>query len=105
VVDGESSGGVGYRLILSFPDQSSSFAFGFHAGQIWAEMKRNTSAELTFDTATENREVIQRMAEHLGWSIDVKPSEIDGWDTTILTKVTGEGRRINPHGLRIVSQL
>jgi hypothetical protein len=70
-LDNESANdGPGYRLILSFPDQSPSFAFGFAAGQIWAEMKRNEQAELAFDVASENRDVVYRMAEALGWEVE-----------------------------------
>lgn len=100
--DGAANDGPGYRLILSFPDQSPSFAFGFTAGQIWAEMKRNEQAELCFDVAAENREIVYRMAESLGWEVECQPmaGEFDGWDSITLSKV-GPGRE-NPHGLRVI---
>lgn len=92
----------GYSLVVSFPDQSPSFCYGFEAGKLWERMDRGDVAELEETTRIENREMIARAAAYLGWSVDVTPSEVDGWDFTKFAKVRPSGSRVNPHGLRIV---
>lgn len=94
---------TGYKLAVSFPDQSPSFCYGFEAGKLWERMESGTVAEIEMTTRIENREVIARCADYLGWSVDeVKPSATEGWDFTKLTKTRPAGVRDNPHGLRIV---
>jgi hypothetical protein len=98
-----SAVGPKWGLILSFPDQSASFAHGFEAGKIWNDMQRGGQAELAYHTSPENRELIRRMADHLGWVVESKPStEVEEWDVTMLAKIRPERERANPHGLRIV---
>jgi hypothetical protein len=91
-----------YRLLVSFPDDSASFAHGFEAGQIWQRMGDGDLAELELTTHTANREVIRRMADNLGWDVEVLASDIEGWDYTKLVKRRPERQRANPHGLRVV---
>jgi hypothetical protein len=89
--------------VVAFPDQSPNFVYGFEAGQIWSAMQilKVVDTHLSFTTNRENREVIQRMAVHLGYEVEV--GEIaDGWDETILTNVSPEREKPNPHGLRVV---
>lgn len=91
-----------YSLIVAFTDESASFVEGFEAGGIWAEMKSGTVSEISKTTHSAYREVIQRMAVALGWAVDVKPSGVDGWDFTIITKSSKAPETPNPHGLRVV---
>lgn len=92
-----------YGLIVSFPDQSASFVHGFEAGSLWQKMESGTVAEIAVETHIENREVIARMADHLGWSYESEPTHVSGWDRTTLAKTRSERKRANTHGLRIVS--
>lgn len=65
----------------------------------------NTSgfmAEFSMTTHAANREVIARMAEVEGWTVETKPSEVEGWDYTDLQKSRSAPERSNPHGLRVV---
>lgn len=98
-------GMVGYELVVAFPDDSPSFCYGFEAGGLWERMKRGDVAEIEVTTRNENHEVIARMGVALGWTVAVKPSEVDGWDYTTLTKVAPAPERANPHGLRIIAAL
>jgi hypothetical protein len=90
------------KLVVSFPDQSASFVHGFEAGAAWEKMKRGDVAELELTTHAENREVIRRMADNLGWSVEIKESGTEGWDFTRLTKTGTSRERTNPHGLHVV---
>jgi hypothetical protein len=91
-----------YGLVVSFPDQSASFVHGFEAGALDERMKAGAVAEIEATTHDENREVIRRLADYQGWSVEVKPSGVPGWDYTILRKERPARERPNPHGLRIV---
>ena len=105
--NGIHDGCDGWELVLSFPDQSPSFARGVEFGKLWAiltRMDHGDAACVQQTTMAENREVIRRLAEYLGWQIEVTPYEVKGWDMTAFTKIKPDGkdRRVNPHGLRIV---
>jgi hypothetical protein len=103
--DPTESGTAGWALIISFPDQSASFAHGFEAGKIWNDMQRGDKAGLAYHTSPENRELLRRMADHLGWHIESHPStEVAEWDVTMLSKVRPERNRANPHGIRVVQK-
>ncbi len=91
-----------HQLIVSFPDQSASFAYGFEAGKLWADMLAGKSAEIETVTRIENREVIQRMCVAEGWHHEYRSSEIEGWDYTTLRKTKTAPVRPNPTGLRVV---
>lgn len=99
----ESGLSAGYALVVSFPDQSPSFCYGFEAGQLNQQMKFGLTTEIEETTRIENREVIRRCAEYLGWRVEVTPSEIEGWDLTKLIKVSPRRDRPNPHGLKVVA--
>lgn len=92
----------GWRLVVAFPDESPSFAHGVEVGKLWARMDANVEADFYCFTMAENREVLRRIAEYLGWSIEFTWAPIEGWDTTIFKKVAPKGLRTNPHGLRVV---
>lgn len=92
----------GYQLLVSFPDQSPPFTYGFEAGNIWAMLTANLVSELNFTTRVENREVIMRMAAARGWRIDVKLDVAEGWDDTTFVKIGPGLVTPNPHGLRVV---
>ena len=89
----------GYELVVSFPDQSHSFCYGFEAGGLWERMSRGDVAEIEATTRVENRECVSRMGVARGWTVEVKPTEITGWDYTTLTKTMTAPERPNPHGL------
>lgn len=93
----------GWQLLVAFPDESPSFVHGFEAGRIWQRMKVNDEAEIWATTHPENREVIRRMADAEGWSVEVTPTDVEGWDRTLLTKRSAPRERPNPHGLRVVT--
>ncbi len=90
-----------WGLVFDFPDQSSSFVYGFEAGQLFARMHGLEDA-FVFLTHPENREVIRRIADYLGWAVEFLPIENEGRDNTTLTKKDNYRERINPHGLRVV---
>lgn len=92
-----------YGLVVAFPDPSPSFVHGFEAGGLWEKLKNGETAEIQATTHVENREVIARMADAEGWEIEVKPTEVEGWDFTKLEKKRPAREKPNPHGLRVVS--
>ena len=92
----------GWQLVVEFPDQSASFALGVETGKIWEQMKSGTVAEIDCFTMIENREVLRRIADHLGWKAAAYHVAVKGWDHSVFTKVAPEGRRLNPQGLHIV---
>lgn len=100
----EHADAAGYDLIVSFPDPSPTFVHGFEAGMLWQMMQSGAVAEIDRSTHAENREIIARMAVAAGWTVDVTPTDIDGWDRTVLAKVAPAPVRPNPHGLRLVQQ-
>lgn len=90
------------RLLVAFPDQSESFALGFEVGQLWQMMSSGQFSIVERVTHANNREVIRRVADHLGFSVTMIPSDVEGWDCTRLCKVRPERERPNPYGLRVV---
>lgn len=90
-----------FELVVSFPDQSASFVNGYEAGMIWERMK-TTNEEFECTTHSENREVLKRMSINLGWSMEHKECEIEGWDECKFTKTGFSKERPNPYGLRLV---
>lgn len=91
-----------YGLLVAFDDQSPAYVYGFEAGMIWAQMRAGTTSGIEVTTHAENRETIRRMAISDGWTIECNPSEVDGWDYTVLVKDQPAPARANPHGLRVV---
>jgi hypothetical protein len=98
----ESEAEGGWQLVVEYPDQSASFVHGVECGKLIARMKAGAVAEIKHITHAENREALRRIADYLGWRIEVVPTSFVGWDFSIFTKVKQEGRRINPQGLQIV---
>lgn len=100
--------GAAYGLLVSFKGTRETFAeevaftHGFEAGRIDRRMESGTEAEIEVTTRIENREVLRRMAVAAGWSIDTRPSDVEGWDFTKLIKVGKAPERPNPRGLRVV---
>ncbi len=94
-------GGSDYMLVVEFPDQSPSFAYGVEVGKLWEQMKRDGATVIESTTMFENREVIRRIAAYLGWEVEFRVIA-EGWDDTAFTKVRPQGQKINPRGLRVV---
>jgi len=91
-----------YGLLVSFPDQSPNFVHGFEAGQIWQRLESGSELEIEATTHVDNREVIRRMADQCGFETDIRPTDVEGWDQTTLTKRRPARQRPNPYGLRLV---
>lgn len=97
---------AGWGLVLSFSGlyqtmpEEHAFVHGVEFGQLWHRMSSGAEAEIETATHTENRTVIERAAAAKGWHAEIKPSDVPGWDLTVLRKVRAE--RINPHGLKVV---
>src|SRR5579864_3843583 len=91
----------GWRLVVEFPDQSPSFAHGVEVGKLWQRMDAGTVAEFECFTLAENREVLRRIADYLGWIIEHRWAPVEGWDDSVFKKVAPRGRRHNPQGLHI----
>ena len=89
-----------FGLVVAFPDASASFCHGFEAGGLWEKMLRGDAADLSLTTHSDNREVIRRMAESQGWLLETKPTSVEGWDETKLTKAVPARR--NPYGFKVV---
>lgn len=68
-----------FRMLVRFPDQSPSFAYGFEAGTIWTDMIEGR--EIRDRAVNEhNRAVIEEMANARGYDIQrLEPSEVPGW--------------------------
>lgn len=92
-----------WSLVLAFPDDSASFALGFEAGRIWHRMTSGIEAEIEECLSSDNNELYQRMGVSLGWSVDAKSSEVEGWSYYTFVKVKAAPEKTNPHGLRVVS--
>lgn len=75
-----------YALVVSFPDESSSFVHGFQAGGIWECMSRaDPVIERTINLS--NEEVLRRMARSEGYAMKWTPLDTH-WAECVLTKVT-----------------
>ena len=95
-------------LLVSFPDQSESFALGFEAGQIWQEMdgKGKLVIDRGYDEGipvhSDNITVIQNMARVRGYEIKTKRTGLGEWTGVQLTYVgTGKAKprlSVVPHG-------
>lgn len=91
----------GWQLVVEYPDQSPSFGHGVEAGKLWQRMVAGTVAEFECYTLPENREVLRRIAAHLGWHID-RTSDGDFWDYSKFTKIASRSATPNPRGFHIV---
>lgn len=96
----------GYSLVLSFaglyPTMAEEHAFchGVEFAGLYHKMREGQSAEIDATTHPENRTIIERAAAKEGWDVEFKPSLVEGWEHTKLTK--RRPVRDNPHGLRVV---
>jgi hypothetical protein len=79
-------------LIISFPDQSKSFTYGFEAGIIYQKMvEEHDSIDhgylKGFPIREENMELIQQMAEYHGYKVQFQTTGTEGWIGVRLMKV------------------
>lgn len=70
-------------LLVSFPDQSNSFALGFGAGMVWQRMSdREPVIDIGFvegiPAREENLELISRMCACAGYKIE-RGDIVEGW--------------------------
>lgn len=100
--DNTSLSEPGYCLVLEFPDQSPSFAHGVEFGKIWASLNLNVDICVSDTTASENREALRRLAEYLGWKVEIKTSDVEGWDFSTFTKIKTAPTRANPRAFHVV---
>jgi hypothetical protein len=95
-----------YGLVLSFAGlyptmpEEHAFVHGVEFGRLWDRIRSGAEAEIYAVTHTANREIIARAAASEGWEIEVKATDVEGWDETTLRKV--RTARDNPNGLRVV---
>lgn len=68
-----------YSLVMSFPDQSPSFAHGFTCGRIWHAMTESPACDVVEEMVDADcRPTIEAMAMAKGWIEEI--AEInDGW--------------------------
>jgi hypothetical protein len=107
----EGTEAFGYELVVSFPDQSPSFAHGFEAGKIYERLSRinvgeGSAASFVTLILPGNGEVVRRIAEAKGWKVEIEPSTEapNDWHKAEFTKVRPSRDRPNPHGLRVVEE-
>lgn len=78
------------QLIISFPDQSPSFAYGFEAGGVWHRMRTNEpdigTLEEPLTLREENKELYSDMAQNNLYHAYFRPSEVEGWMYVYFTK-------------------
>ena len=91
-----------YGLLVSFPDQSPSFTYGFEAGEINCRMKLDEAViDCGYDEGIplreENLSLCHRLADLRGYTVEVKAVE-QGW---IPIRFTRQPRHKNSH-LRVV---
>ena len=67
-----------WQPVVLFPDESPSFVHGFEAGMIWALMEAG-QAVIERTCHEENREVLTRMADRLGYALDATATDVPGW--------------------------
>jgi hypothetical protein len=97
-----------YGLVVSFSDlyptmeQEHAFVHGVEFGGLWERMRSGTEAEIAVTTHAANRTVIQRAAASQGWDVECRPTDVEGWDFTVLRKTKALDKP-NPHGLRVVT--
>ena len=65
-----------WACILTFDDQSPSFALGFQAGEIWQETKQREYFETIF--SGEILEFVQRMPARCNYDFEISPYS-EGW--------------------------
>lgn len=99
----QQSGGL-YTLVVSFKDlfrsepETNAFTLGVEFGMIYRQLTENKLTVIETVTRIENREVLARAAAAHGFDLECMPTEVYGWDSTLLTK----RREANPPGLRVV---
>jgi hypothetical protein len=67
----------GYGLVIEFPDQAPSFAYGFEAGQVYALMMEKVS-RIKRTINDENVDLISQMAARCEYSVKFNHAA-DGW--------------------------
>lgn len=76
-------------LVVSFPDDSQSFANGFEAGMLWTRLE---AGESPIDTRegmpmrAENQTVFLNMALHHQYVVDIFPTDEKEWWNYVFTK-------------------
>ena len=68
---------AGYELVITFGDQSPSFAHGFTCGRIWQQM-RTRNAPFSETIAAELREDVIALATVAGWMETFLPLDETG---------------------------
>lgn len=76
-------------LIVSFPDQTETFTLGVEAGMFWQRLQHGERA-FEFVAHISNLECLRRMAKAMDTTLDVHPSEVEGW---VECSVGGESSR------------
>jgi len=80
-----------WELAIRFDDQSPSYAFGFEAGQFWAEMKNGASL-IQRMAMEETMPMLRRMADYQRYILTEEPVEY-GWVNVTLTKTSEDPLR------------
>lgn len=79
-----SEGERKWELVLSFPDQSPSFAHGFTCGRIWQQMTENR-AVIEHTVREGCKSTIEAMAMAKGWTEELTDIG-DGWINVRLSR-------------------
>ncbi len=69
---------MNHRLLMAFVDQSPSFAYGFEAGKVWAEMGSNRRV-IEGQYHEENHEQLMRCAQTKGYHVISITGQGSGW--------------------------
>jgi len=79
-----------YRLIVSFPDESSSFVNGYEAGAIGYRMEHTAEQVIEETVHTANEAVLNAMGAGFGWSVAFRPTEpeMDEWRIVELRRLS-----------------
>jgi len=76
------------NLIIRFPDQSSSFAYGVEYGRILHKIESGMPivSNGPFPIRIENKEVLISTCKHYGYEYSFQPCIVEGWEEFIATK-------------------
>lgn len=87
-------------MLFAFPDQTESFVHGYEAGALGCLMAAGEALidrgfEQGFPLHTANVDLINRMANAYGYSVEQRPTEYGEWTAFRLTKATSPKTKLS----------
>jgi hypothetical protein len=79
-------------VVISFPDQSKSFAYGFQMGMLYNALSNEPDLVdhgflKGLPLRVENQDLIEQMAQHFGYKTEYKTTGVAGYIGVRLTRI------------------